>query len=168
MIPVSTMYVSSNYFSTLGVTLPRGPGFAPVDDASRAEPEAVIGHRVWQTRFGSDPDVIGRPITINQTEYVIVGVTPEGFRGHEGGLELSSGRKAVLRPLRERPRFSPRGRLPWRRSAEDATSAAPSASSYGSYGGSVAKRAVEQPTESITAGRSEFAIAPSPLGPRQS
>ena len=61
-VPVSTMYVSSNYFSTIGVTLPRGPGFTPVDDASRAEPEAVISHRAWQLRFGSDPNIIGRAI----------------------------------------------------------------------------------------------------------
>jgi putative ABC transport system permease protein len=86
-IPVSTMYVSSNYFSTIGVTLPRGPGFTPVDDASRAEPEAVLGHRVWEVRFGSDPNIIGRAITINQTQYVVVGVTPEGFRGHVNGLD---------------------------------------------------------------------------------
>jgi predicted permease len=102
-IPVSTMYVSSNYFSTVGVTLPRGPGFAPVDDASRAEPEAVIGHRVWQTRFGSDPDIIGRPVTINQTEYVIVGVTPEGFRGHEGGL--NGAHYQLWLPLSRHPRL---------------------------------------------------------------
>src|SRR4051812_5828461 len=42
-MPVSTMYVSSNYFSNLGVALVRGAGFTPVNDASRAEPEAVIG-----------------------------------------------------------------------------------------------------------------------------
>ena len=102
-IPVSTMYVSSNYLSTLGVTLPRGPGFTPVDDASRAEPEAVIGHRVWQTRFGSDPDIIGRPITINQTEYVVVGVTPEGFRGHVGGLD--GGHYQLWLPLSRHPRL---------------------------------------------------------------
>ena len=52
---VLTMYVSSNYFSTIGVTLPLGPGFTKVDDTSRGEPEAVIGHRLWQTRFNSDP-----------------------------------------------------------------------------------------------------------------
>ena len=54
-IALPTMYVSSNYFSTIGVTLPIGPGFSRVDDASRAEPEAVIGHRLWQTRFSGDP-----------------------------------------------------------------------------------------------------------------
>jgi predicted permease len=88
-ISVPTMYVSSNYFSTIGVTLPRGPGFTKVDDASRAEPEAVIGHRLWQVRFNGDPKVIGRRVKINQTGYVVVGVTPDDFRGHIGGLNAS-------------------------------------------------------------------------------
>ena len=85
-VPVPTMYVSSNYFSTIGVALPLGRGFTPVDDASRAEPEAVISHRAWQLRFDSDPNIIGRTITINQTDYVVTGVTPERFYGHAGGL----------------------------------------------------------------------------------
>jgi predicted permease len=85
-VALPTMYVSSNYFSTVGITLARGRGFTPADEASRAEPEAVISHRAWQLRFGSDPEIIGKPITVNRTEYVVVGVTPEGFRGHVGGL----------------------------------------------------------------------------------
>ena len=85
-IPIPTMYVSSNYFATIGVAVPLGPGFTPADDALRAEPEAVISHRMWQTRFWSDPDIIGRAITVNGTEYVVAGVTPEGFRGHLSGL----------------------------------------------------------------------------------
>jgi putative ABC transport system permease protein len=100
---VATMYVSSNYFSTIGVTLPRGPGFTPADDASRAEPEAIIGHRVWQVRFGSDPNIIGRAITINQTEYVVVGVAPEGFRGHLSGLDESY--YQLWLPLSRHPRL---------------------------------------------------------------
>jgi predicted permease len=86
---VSAMYVSSNYFSTVGVTLPRGRGFTAAADPSLAPPEAVIGHQAWRARFGSDPDIIGRAITINQTEYVVVGVAPEGFRGHISGLDNS-------------------------------------------------------------------------------
>lgn len=85
-VPLSTMYVSSNYFSTIGVALPLGRGFTPVDDGSRAEAEAVISHRAWQVRFGSNPDIVGRTITVNRTQYSVVGVGPEGFRGHVGGL----------------------------------------------------------------------------------
>jgi predicted permease len=99
----AAMYVSSNYFANVGVALARGRGFAPVDDASRAEPEAVIGHRVWQVRFGSDPNIIGRAITINQTEYVIVGVAPEGFRGHVAGLDNSY--FGLWLPLSRHPRL---------------------------------------------------------------
>jgi putative ABC transport system permease protein len=102
-IAVSTMYVSSNYFSTVGVTLPLGPGFTKGDDASRAEPEAVIAHRVWQTRFNSDPAIVGKTVTINQTSYVVVGVTPETFRGHKGGLDDSHFQ--LWLPLSRHPRL---------------------------------------------------------------
>ena len=102
-ISVPTMYVSSNYFSTVGVTLPRGPGFTKVDDSSHAESEAVIGHRVWQVRFNGDPNVIGRRVKINQTDYVIVGVTPDDFRGHIGGLD--GGHYQLWLPLSRHPRL---------------------------------------------------------------
>jgi predicted permease len=97
------MYVSSNYFSTIGATLPLGRGFTPVHDGSRAEPEAVISHRMWQVRFGSDPGIIGRPISINQTEHVVVGVAPEGFRGHVGGLDDAYSQ--LWLPLSRHPRL---------------------------------------------------------------
>ncbi len=86
-MPMPAMYVSSNYFATIGVALPRGPGFTPADDASVARNEAVIGHRMWQLRFGSDPAIVGREITIDRQPYVIVGVAPEKFRGHVNGLD---------------------------------------------------------------------------------
>ncbi|MDQ3069023.1 MAG: ABC transporter permease [Acidobacteriota bacterium] len=86
-IALPAMYASSNYFSTIGATLQRGPGFTPVDDASRAEREAVISHRMWQVHLGSDPGIIGRSIIVNQVEHVVVGVASEGFRGHVNGLD---------------------------------------------------------------------------------
>ena len=111
-ISVSTMYVSSNYFSTIGVTLPRGPGFTKVDDASRAEPEAVIGHRVWQVRFNGDPNIVGRRVKINQTDYVVVGVTPDDFRGHTSGL--NDAYYQLWLPLSRHPRLMPRPASAWR------------------------------------------------------
>lgn len=91
--PVSTMYVSSNYFATIGVTLPLGRGFtqsradtASADAGSRADAEAVISHRAWQLRFASDPQIVGRTITVNRTSYTVVGVAPEGFHGHVAGM----------------------------------------------------------------------------------
>ncbi len=61
-----------------------------MDDASRADAEAIVSHRMWQVRLGSDPNIIGRAITVNQSEYVVVGVTPEKYRGHVGGLDGDS------------------------------------------------------------------------------
>jgi len=102
--PVPAMYVSSNYFSTVGVALGRGRGFSPVDDASRAEPEVVISHRAWQLRFDSDPNIVGRALDINGSDYIIVGVAPERFRGHVGGLDEST--YHLWLPLSHHPRLT--------------------------------------------------------------
>ena len=102
-IPLPTMYVSSNYFSNIGITLPRGRGFAPADDASLAPAEAVISHRMWQTRLGSDANVIGRAITVNQTDYVVVGIAPDGFRGHLNDMDV---RTQLWLPLSRHPRLA--------------------------------------------------------------
>ncbi len=99
-----TSYVSSNYFSTVGASLVRGRGFTPADDASLAPAEAVIGHRAWQVRFGADPNIIGRAVTINQTEYVIVGVAAEGFHGHVSGLDDAY--QVLWLPLSRHPRLA--------------------------------------------------------------
>ena len=112
-VPVSTMYVSANYFTTVGVTLARGRGFTPADDAAHAEAEAVIGYRVWQIRFAGDPDILGRTVTINQTKYVIVGVAPDGFRGHVGGL--NGGFYGLWLPLSRHPRLLEAGNAPTNR-----------------------------------------------------
>jgi predicted permease len=103
-VSLATVYVSSNYFSTIGTVLPRGPGFSPADDRGQAPAEAVISHRLWQIRFGSDPNVIGRPITINAIEYVVVGVAPGGFRGHVSGL--NEARHQLWLPLSRHPRLA--------------------------------------------------------------
>lgn len=48
-----------------------------------AEPDAplvtVLGHRVWQARFGGDPGVVGRPVRLGESQVTVVGVMPEGF-----------------------------------------------------------------------------------------
>jgi predicted permease len=102
-IAMPAIYVSSNYFATIGVTLPRGPGFTASDDASTAPAEAVLSYRAWQVRFGADPNIIGRAITINQTEYVVAGVAPDGFRGHVSSLD--EGFYALWLPLSRHPRL---------------------------------------------------------------
>lgn len=105
-VPVPAMYVSSNYFSTIGLALARGQGFTAVDDGSRAEAEAVISHRMWEARLGSDPDIIGKVITLNQSPHVVVGVTPEKFQGHAG---WDDGSTHLWLPLSRHPRLDAAG-----------------------------------------------------------
>ena len=98
-----TMFVSSNYFATVGVAPRFGPGFSSADDASMAKPEAVISDLMWQRYFDSDPGVVGRSVTINQVEHVIVGVAPPSVRGHTNGLDGS--RFYLWLPLSRHPRL---------------------------------------------------------------
>ncbi|MDQ3803638.1 MAG: ABC transporter permease, partial [Acidobacteriota bacterium] len=76
--------VSGNYFDVLGVSAARGRTFTPGEDsAPLAHPVAVISHACWRHRFGSDPGVVGREVTLNGHPFRVVGVAPEGFGGTE-------------------------------------------------------------------------------------
>jgi predicted permease len=78
--------VSGNFFSMLGVSAVVGRMFTEADDnPASGQPAAVISYEFWKRRFGLDPGVVGRKITINDTPLVIVGVTPPGFSGFEVG-----------------------------------------------------------------------------------
>jgi predicted permease len=77
----SGQYVSGNYYEGLGVKASIGRTIAPADDRLDAPPVTVITHDFWKRRFDLDARVIGQPIVINKTPFVIVGVTQPGFAG---------------------------------------------------------------------------------------
>jgi putative ABC transport system permease protein len=79
---VSTLYVSSNYFSTFGVALARGQAFTAADDAPMGEPRVIISDDFWRSRMASDPDIVGKSIRINGSPHTVIGITPADFRGH--------------------------------------------------------------------------------------
>ena len=72
--------VSSNFFSFLGIDPIVGRHFTAEDDVPGSARVALISHRLWQTRFGGDAAVIGKPIQLNNQPVEVVGVMPEGFR----------------------------------------------------------------------------------------
>lgn len=80
--------VSGNYFSMLGVQPSVGRLFAPEEgwQPSR-DPVVVLSHRLWRSRFGRDPAVVGRAIRVNGQPLTVIGVAPEGFRGLFHGLD---------------------------------------------------------------------------------
>ncbi len=70
-----------NYFDVLRISMFRGRGFSGVEaDPSRLTP-AVISHRLWQTRFGEQPDTLGRQVQLNGQPVEITGIAPPGFAG---------------------------------------------------------------------------------------
>src|SRR6266498_1482055 len=99
--PAQKQEVSGNFFSVLGVGAVVGRTLTEADDNSAtAEPAAVISYGFWQRRFGLDPGVVGRRITVNNTAFTIVGVAPPGFFGIEVGTqpELWTPIKALNNP----------------------------------------------------------------------
>jgi predicted permease len=79
---VEIALVSGNYFSVLGVNAVAGRMLTPDDDrVPGGHPVAVISNGYWQRRFGSDPDAVGRTLTLNRISYTILGVAPRSFSG---------------------------------------------------------------------------------------
>ena len=70
--------VSGNFFSVLGVRPALGRVFLPEEDRPGGAPVAVISHGLWQRRFGGDPNLVGRQITISGRSATVVGVMPAG------------------------------------------------------------------------------------------
>lgn len=118
---VRTLYVSSNYFSTLGVPLVRGSGFEAVDDTPSAEARVVLNHGFWRSRMASDPDVVGRTVTIDGVPHTVVGVTPEDFHGHYHFLQVhlfQAPSSLLFLPLERHPRLREQPGLRQDRSAD--------------------------------------------------
>src|SRR5262245_53172117 len=74
--------VSGNYFDVLGVKAELGRTFLPDEDKT-ASPVAVISHNLWQRRFNSDTNVVGKSMVLNGVQFTIVGVAPQDFVGAE-------------------------------------------------------------------------------------
>ena len=58
----------------------RGRDFATGDEGAAAGRVAILGHSLWQRRFGGDTGLVGRSITLNSESFTIVGVMPAGFQ----------------------------------------------------------------------------------------
>jgi len=71
--------VSPNFFAFLGVRPVHGQGFSVGVQKGQWAPEVVLSYRFWQRRFGSDPQVLGHNIRLNNYPFAIVGVSPPDF-----------------------------------------------------------------------------------------
>ena len=76
---VPGLRVSATYFATLGVKPIRGRAFRPDEDVPGVPRVVILSHALWQRRFGGDPAIVGKPISIGGTPMEVVGVMPAGF-----------------------------------------------------------------------------------------
>jgi predicted permease len=76
---VSGATVTASSFAILRRPPAMGRALAPEDEVSGAPRVAVIGHELWTSRFGADPDLLGRTIRIAGEPHTVVGIMPEGF-----------------------------------------------------------------------------------------
>ena len=98
--PMATEWVTSNYFSMLGLRPYLGRDLEPADELDGGEPVGMLGYSAWQTHFGADPNILGRRLTVNGVPVTVVGIAPRDYGGIFPGfaaeiwLSLSA-----LRPL---------------------------------------------------------------------
>ena len=78
-------FVTANYFSTLGVDLPFGPGFAADDERSTSSPLVIISDRLRRSMFTSGVMPIGETLLVNGHAASVVGVAPPTFGGFVRG-----------------------------------------------------------------------------------
>jgi predicted permease len=78
--------VSGTFFQVLGVGAAIGRVITPDDDKERGgSPVAVLSYDYWRTRFGSDPQIVGKTITVSNHTLTIIGVSQAGFDGVDIG-----------------------------------------------------------------------------------
>jgi predicted permease len=84
--PAQMLYVSGDFFNTLGVNATRGRVFTNADDQRGCgAPGVIISNDFWQREFGGDANVIGRQLTFADHSFEVIGVTPANFFGMEVG-----------------------------------------------------------------------------------
>ena len=72
--------VTSNYFRTLGIHPEIGRDFLPEEDAPNANKVVILSHSLWRRKFNSDPNIVGRPINMNATQYIVAGILPSSYQ----------------------------------------------------------------------------------------
>src|SRR5256885_2471614 len=98
--PARLLYVSGDFFNTLGVQPARGRLFMTTDDQRGCTaPGLVISHAFWQREFAGDVNVIGRKLTLSDRPLEIIGVTPANFFGMEVGRSFDLALPICANPL---------------------------------------------------------------------
>jgi predicted permease len=83
--------VTGNYFSALGLRPALGRLFLPSEGERPGDsPNVVLAYSYWKTRFGGDPNVVGKQVKINGSPATVIGVAPRGFDGTYSVMEMQA------------------------------------------------------------------------------
>jgi putative ABC transport system permease protein len=77
---VRGIHVSAGYFNVFGATLAIGRMFTEDEDRPGGPNVVILSHGLWTSRFGNDPQVVGRSVPINGDPHTVLGVVSRGFR----------------------------------------------------------------------------------------
>ena len=91
---VSGLRVSSGFFSVLGAKPLLGRTFLPEEETLGKDHEVVLSYGLWQTRYGGDPSLLGRTVTIDGDAFTVIGVMPREFE-----WQFWSGRRKLWVPV---------------------------------------------------------------------
>jgi predicted permease len=72
--------MTANSFSLIGQKPLLGRDFSAGEDSRQAAPVAILGYTIWKNRYGSDPNVLGRTVRINEVATTVIGVMPSGMQ----------------------------------------------------------------------------------------
>ena len=81
-------FASASYFPVLGLSVSRGRWLSPDEDVAGAPTVAVVSDHVWRTRFGADPNILGRTIRLGGSAVTIVGIGPRDYNGTVNGTAV--------------------------------------------------------------------------------
>ncbi len=76
---IQAAMVSASFFRILGVKPKEGRTFLPEEDKEGGPRAVVISHGLWQRRFGADPQLPGKTLTLDGNSYTVIGIMPAGF-----------------------------------------------------------------------------------------
>jgi predicted permease len=84
---LAVRFVSGNYFNVLRVKPSAGRLLTSDDDREGAPPVAVVSHAIWQSKFSSDPNLVGSTVMLSGHPVTIVGITADGFLGERNDAD---------------------------------------------------------------------------------
>jgi predicted permease len=78
--PINVVHVTSGFFDVFGVRPMLGRTFTPEEDLPHSGKVAVLTFNLWKNRLGGSPEMIGRTLTLNSEQYVVLGILEEHYQ----------------------------------------------------------------------------------------